>query len=76
MIDSKVVVLPDGRQVIITTCGHCDGTGTCKRGLEIYSGERASCPDCILNIFKYYNEKTKKFIVRCAVCNGSGKVRL
>lgn len=74
MLDGKVIVLQSGEEVIISTCGHCNGTGTCTRIVDGHN--ESSCPDCIVNVFEGYNKATAKLIVKCSACQGKGKVRL
>jgi RecJ-like exonuclease len=77
MIDGKAVILQSGEEIIISSCGHCGGTGTCTRGWKsAWSGETFSCADCILEVYQKYNDTTKKRRVKCSACDGKGKVRL
>ncbi len=50
MVDGKVVILQSGEEVIISSCGHCGGTETCKRIWSNFGGETFSCAGCILEV--------------------------
>ncbi|MCD6161124.1 MAG: hypothetical protein J7K40_01775 [candidate division Zixibacteria bacterium] len=61
-------------------CQHCEGTGKCSAG-KPFSKSRAqgvfkdellvSCPECLIAAGK--SPKSKK-MVKCRICQGSGKV--
>ncbi len=53
------------------TCGHCNGTGVCKRGTR-FPGEQ-SCATCLESERK---SQYSRAIVKCSVCKGTGFVKL
>ena len=53
---------------VLVSCGHCKGTGTCKRS----QSEKYSCDSCVLKagLSNTWNDK----LVECGICNGTGQV--
>ena len=56
-------------EVVIVTCAHCNGTGTCNAGYR-----SSSCRSC--QEAKGIPDPWNTRYVACAECHGSGKQRL
>ena len=56
------------------TCGHCEGTGTCRNGAH-----NNSCGTCLNKDGwrnAYNSEAYKDHRVKCSICNGTGWIKL
>lgn len=54
---------------VVATFGHCNGTGTCGRGIREHS-----CSSC-LEAHGYNGDGPLRLVI-CSVCDGTGKVRV
>lgn len=50
-------------------CGHCNGTGTCRRG----RGSENSCDSCRGSAgYKIWSDYGYSILVKCEICGGTG----
>ena len=58
------------------SCRHCEGSGVCTTGYNNGLGDKYSCHSCIQAFNVGWNGIDVRKIVKCSICNGTGRASI